>query len=156
MSIAEKLRVYLKAQEAKYSLRRHPHTSSSMETAEAAHIPGDCLAKGVVLKDADGYLLVVVPSDYHVELGRLNHLLKREMEMVDENDLVTLFPDCETGAVPPIGFAYGVDTIWDTSLGDKESVWFEAGDHESLVHLSGRQFHELMAPAERGQFSHHI
>ena len=59
-------------------------------------------------------------------------------------------------AVPPIGFAYGVDTVWDTSLGDKESVWFEAGDHESLVHLSGRQFHELMAPAERGQFSHHV
>ena len=33
MAIAEKLRVYLKEHEAKYSLRRHPHTGSSMETA---------------------------------------------------------------------------------------------------------------------------
>jgi Ala-tRNA(Pro) deacylase len=156
MAIAEKLRIYLKDHEAKYSLRRHPHTGSSMETAEAAHVPGDCLAKGVVLKDTKGFLLVVVPSDYHVELERLNQQFQRQMVMAEENELSALFPDCEAGAVPPIGFAYGVDTVWDTSLGDKESVWFEAGDHESLVHLSGRQFHELMAPAERGQFSHHV
>lgn len=156
MAIADKLRVYLKEQEARYSLHRHPHTASSMETAEAAHVPGDCLAKGVILKDAAGFLLVVVPSDYHVELARLNQLLKREMQMAEEDELARLFGDCEAGAVPPIGFAYGVDTIWDTSLGDKDSVWFEAGDHESLVHMSGRQFHELMAPAERGEFSRHI
>jgi len=156
MAIAEKLRIYLKKHEAKYALRRHPHTGSSMETAEAAHVPGDCLAKGVVLKDAKGFLLVVVPSDYHVEPDRLNHQFKREMTMAEEDELTTLFPDCEAGAVPPVGFAYGVDTVWDTSLGDKESVWFEAGDHESLVQVSGRQFHELMAPAERGQFSHHL
>lgn len=156
MAIAEKLRIYLKDHEAKYSLRRHPHTGSSMETAEAAHVPGDCLAKGVVLKDTKGFLLVVVPSDYHVELERLNQQFKRQMVMAEEDELTALFPDCEAGAVPPIGFAYGVDTVWDTSLGDKDSVWFEAGDHESLVHLSGRQFHELMAPAERGQFSHHV
>jgi Ala-tRNA(Pro) deacylase len=156
MAIAEKLRIYLKEHEAKYSLRRHPHTGSSMETAEAAHVPGDCLAKGVVLKDSKGFLLVVVPSDYHVEPERLNQQFKREMALAEESELAALFPDCEAGAVPPIGFAYGVDTVWDTSLGDKESVWFEAGDHESLVHLSGRQFHELMAPAERGQFSHHL
>jgi len=156
MAIAEKLRIYLKDHEAKYSLRRHPHTGSSMETAEAAHVPGDCLAKGVVLKDTKGFLLVVVASDYHVELERLNQQFKRQMVMAEEDELTALFPDCEAGAVPPIGFAYGVDTVWDTSLGDKESVWFEAGDHESLVHLSGRQFHELMAPAERGQFSHHV
>ena len=58
MAIAEKLRIYLKEHEAKYSLRRHPHTGSSMETAEAAHVPGDCLAKGVVLKDTKGFGLL--------------------------------------------------------------------------------------------------
>ncbi len=156
MSIAPTLQAYLKQQEAKYSLRKHPRTGSSMETAEAAHIPGDCLAKGVVLKDASGYLLVVVPSDYHIELATLNRKLKRDMEMATEDELKELFPDCEPGAVPPIGSAYGIQTVWDTSLGDQESVFFESGDHESVVHVTGRHFHELMAHAERGSFSHHI
>jgi len=156
MAIAAKLNTFLEDHEAEYTLQRHPHTGSSMESAEAAHVPGDCLAKGVVVKDAKGYLLVVVPSDYHVDLDTLNKKLGRTMEMASEPDLGRLFPDCEVGAVPPIGAAYGVPTIWDTRLGDKDEVYFEAGDHESLVRVTGRHFHELMASAERGLFSHHI
>ena len=129
-----------------------------METAEAAHVPGDCLAKGVVLKDTKGFLLVVVASDYHVELERLNQQFKREMVMAEEDELTALFPDCEAGAVPPIGDAYSIDTVWDpaASLGLQDQVYFEAGDHSTLVRVSGKQFHELMAGAERVHFSHHV
>jgi Ala-tRNA(Pro) deacylase len=156
MAIAAKLKTFLTEHEADYSLQRHPHTGSSMESAEAAHVPGDCLAKGVVLKDDKGYLLVVVPSDYHVDLESLNKKLGRTMEMAPEEAFGQLFPDCEVGAIPPIGAAYGVPTIWDTTLGDKDEVYFEAGDHESLVRVTGRHFHELMASADRGVFSSHI
>ena len=54
--------------------------------------------------------------------------------------------------------AYGIKTIWDpeSSLGKLDEVFFEAGDHQTLVRVSGVQFHELMAPAERGRFSHHV
>ena len=70
----------------------------------------------------------------------------------------TLFNDCDPGAVPPIGAACGIKTIWDpnTSLGQLDDIYFEAGDHDHLIHVSGEQFHELMASAERGQFSQHI
>jgi Ala-tRNA(Pro) deacylase len=129
-----------------------------METAEKAHVPGDALAKGVLVRDNDGYLLVVVPSDYHIELESLQKLLKQQVAMVDEAALGEVFEDCELGAVPPIGMAYGVKTIWDptSSLGKLDQIFFEAGDHQSLVRMSGVQFHELMSPAERGEFSHHI
>ena len=157
MAIAKRLKAYLDTHNDKnYRLVRHPHTASSMETAEVAHVPGDCLAKGVILKDTAGYLLVVLPSDFHVELEALNQMTKRQMAMATEEELAQLFPDCEVGAIPPLGMAYGIETLWDTSLGDKETVFFEAGDHESLVKVSGRHFHELMAPATRGVFSHHI
>lgn len=157
MAIAKKLKAYLDTHNHKnYRLVRHPHSASSMETAEVAHIPGDCLAKGVVLKDATGYLVVVLPSDFHVELETLNEMTHREMHMASETELAELFPDCEVGAIPPLGMAYEIETLWDTSLGDKETVFFEAGDHESLVKVSGRHFHELMAPATRGLFSRRI
>ena len=158
MAIAKKLETYLRQRGVEYRLVTHPHSAHSMETAEKAHVPGDALAKGVLVKENDDYLLVVLPADYHIELETLRKLLKQEVAMVDEPNLGDVFDDCELGAVPPVGMAYGVRTIWDptSSLGKLDEVFFEAGDHQGLVQISGVQFHELMAPAERGEFSHHI
>jgi len=158
MTIVSAVEEYLESHNIEYEIITHPHTGSSMETAESAHVPGDCLAKGVVLKDEDSYLMVVIASDYHVELERLRKLLKRDLYMADEENLLELFPDCEVGAIPPLGEAYQITTVWDpsSSLGMVDEVFFEAGDHMELVCVSGESFHELMAPAERMEFSHHI
>ena len=158
MTIASKLENYLQQREVEYQVVAHPRSEYSMETAAKAHVHGDALAKGVLVKDDDGYLLVVVPADYHIELESLHKLLGQEVAMVGEATLKEVFSDCELGAVPPIGMAYGVKTMWDpkSSLGKQDEVFFEAGDHQSLVQMSGVQFHELMAPAERGKFSHHV
>ena len=158
MKIASKLEDYLRQQEIKYRVVTHPHSEYSMETAEKAHVPGDALAKGVLVEDDDGYLLVVLPADFHIELESLHRLLGQQVSMADEPTLAKVFSDCEPGAVPPLGMAYGIKTIWDpeSSLGKLDEVFFEAGDHQTLVRVSGVQFHELMAPAERGKFSHHI
>ncbi len=158
MKIASKLKEYLQQQGIEYRVVSHPHSQYSMETAEKAHVSGDALAKGVLVKDDDGYLLVVLPADFHIELKSLQRLLGQEVSMVDEPTLAEVFADCELGAVPPIGMAYGIKTLWDpeSSLGKLDEVFFEAGDHQTLVKMSGEHFHELMAPAERGKFSHHL
>ena len=158
MSISKKLRAYLVAHEVKFKLITHSPTGSSMESAEQAHVSGDALAKGVLVKDDEGYLLVVVPSDYHVDLDLLHRFLDQQVELATEAEIGNLFPDCELGAVPPLGHAYGIKTIWDpkTTLGKEKQVYFEAGDHVHLVRVSGKKFHELMAPADRGEFSYHV
>lgn len=158
MNIASKLEQYLQQRGIDYQVVTHPRSEYSMETAEMAHVHGDALAKGVLVKDEDGFLLVVLPADFHIELDSLGKLLGQEVSMVDESALGEVFDDCEPGAVPPIGMAYGIKTLWDpeSSLGKLDEVFFEAGDHQTLVQMSGMQFHELMAPAERGKFSHHI
>lgn len=158
MAISNKLRLYLKQHDVKYRLISHPHSASSMESAEKAHVPGDSLAKGIIVKEGGEYLMVVLPSDYYVELDTLQKLLGKEVEMAEEAELIGLLPDCELGAIPAVGPVFGVKTMWDpnTSLGKEEQVYFEAGDHEHLIKVSGKQFHELMAGADRGEFSHHF
>jgi Ala-tRNA(Pro) deacylase len=159
MAVAKTLQNYLKLHKIHYQLVAHPHTGSSMESAQQAHISGDALAKGILVSTAkDGYRLVVVPSDFHIELEALERIIEQPLEMATEAELGKRFPDCEVGAVPPLGDAYGITTLWDpsTSLGSLEWVYFESGDHEHLIEVSGKQFHELMAAAERGHFSHHI
>ncbi|MES9872978.1 MAG: YbaK/EbsC family protein [Candidatus Sedimenticola sp. 6PFRAG7] len=158
MTIAKRLLEFLKQHDTRYKLVAHPHTGSSMETAEQAHVPGDALAKGVVVREDSEFLLVVLPADYHIELESLKAMLGRDVMLAVEGELGSLFPDCEMGAVPPVGEPYGLTTIWDptTSLGQEDKVFFEAGDHEHLISVSGKTFHELMAHAERGEFSRHV
>ena len=157
MTIASRLYDYLKERGSDYTLLSHPHSESSMETAESAKVPGDALAKGVVLKDADG-LLLVVPSDYHIELDTLNDRLGRKLSFVAEEELGEIFPDCELGAVPAIGAAYSLPTLWDpdSSLGGQDYLYFEAGDHTTVVRVTSAHFRELLADARQAHFSHHI
>jgi Ala-tRNA(Pro) deacylase len=65
----------------------------------------------------------------------------------------TLFLDCEPGAVPALGRAYGLNVVVDDSLAQEPDVYFEAGDHASLVHISGPSFQKLMADARHGRFT---
>jgi Ala-tRNA(Pro) deacylase len=148
MSIANRLESYLKAHSIEYDLIAHPHTETSTHTASAAHVPGNQLAKAVILKDGDDYLMMVLPSDYHVHLGALHRRLGRNIGLATERELAGLFPDCDEGAAPPIGGAYGIRSLVDKGLLEQPEVFFEAGDHEHLVRTSGPGFQVLQAGAE--------
>ncbi len=155
MGIAISLRDYLNQTGIDYDVVPHPHSSSSMDTAQQAHIPGDQLAKGVVLADDGGFVMAVVPATHHIEIGRLSKQLNRQLGLVTENELSGLFQDCEAGAIPPIGEAYGLECVVDDALDDCPDVFFEAGDHSDVIRMSGKDFKSLMAGAKHGHFSRH-
>jgi Ala-tRNA(Pro) deacylase len=138
-----------------YRVVTHLHTDTSSETAEAAHVSGDRIAKGVLLKDADGYGLAVIPASHNLQLDVLNDRLERRMHLADEDDLLRVFPDCEAGAVPALGRAYGIATFVDERLLDVPEVYFEAGEHSELVCVSSRAFERLMDGAVYSTFSSH-
>jgi Ala-tRNA(Pro) deacylase len=119
-----------------------------------AHIPGNQVAKSVVVHHELGYVLAVVPSTHRVELGTLQDLLDKRLGLATEAEVTTLFNDCEAGAIPPVGAAYGVPVILDQSLGDVSDLYFEGGDHKSLVHVSSDAFRLLTKDARRARFSH--
>lgn len=155
MTIAKKLGKHLKTADVAYELVSHPRTESSTRTAQAAHVTGERVAKSVVLHDKQGYLLAVVPSTHRIELETLQRLLARPLNLATESEITKLFDDCELGAVPPVGAAYGLEVIVDEGLTEEPDVYFEAGDHRSLVHVSSKDFATLIANAQRGRFSHH-
>ncbi len=156
MAVAITLQEYLDRWGVEYEVLRHKHSSSSLETAEAAHIPGSKLAKCVMTEDYQGYLMVVVPADHQVEFELLDEALDRRLELATEQELEDLFSDCEIGAIPPLGEAYGIDVALDESLAGCDEVFFEAGNHTELIHLRGEDFRDLMVGASRGRFSAHL
>jgi Ala-tRNA(Pro) deacylase len=135
MSIAPTLRRYLYAENIQYEEIPHELTMSSTRTAEACHISGDRLAKAVVLRRDGDYMLVVMPASHHLRLPEL-----RTKPMANEAEINRLFRDCAHGAIPAVGKCYGLETIVDDSIGAQPDIYMEAGDHETLLHLTHAQF----------------
>lgn len=156
MSMANTLQEYLQHHHANFALTHHPISHCSMETAAMAHVPGDQLAKSVMFKDDLGYVMAVLPSTCHVAVSALNRKLGRHLRLADEWELEDLFKDCQLGAIPPVGPAYGIRTVIDEALTAASDVYFEAGNHEELVHMSMDGFLDLMADVDRARFAHHL
>lgn len=154
MAVAETIQRFLEQHSVEYDLVPHPHTGSSHETAEAAHVNEDHIAKAVVVKDTAGYAMVVVPASNWVDFEHLRKELNRDIHLVAEDELAKLFSDCEAGAVPPLGPAYGIETFLDQALTSLANVYFEAGNHEQLIHTAGDDFQTLLAGVRHGYYSH--
>jgi Ala-tRNA(Pro) deacylase len=153
MSIANTVKSYLDSEQLSYEILQHPHTNSSAETADAAYIWEDQLAKSVLLEDEAGYVMAILPASNRVDLKKLREKMHRQLELATEAELGEIFADCEIGAIPPLGQAYGIPMIYDDCLAKLANVYFEAGDHEDLVYMGGAEFMQLLSNASHARFS---
>ena len=155
MTITSTLQSYLRKKGVKPQTVTHPKTQSASRTAQACHVSGDCVAKGVLVKDAEGYLLAVIPASHHIEMERLSRLTGRALRLADEEEVADVFPDCALGAVPPIGAPYGLDCVVDDSLARQPEAFLEGGDHATLLQVTAAEFARLTRDARHGAFSRH-
>jgi len=156
MGMAITLQAFFESHPLDYTVVSHDHTESSQHSAAAAHRTGYKVAKSVLLKDDEGFLLAVLPACYRLQLGQLNRALGRNLDLASETEVATQFGDCALGAIPPAGVLYDLETIVDEALLEQDDVYFEAGDHEQLIHMNRSDFSRLLGDARRGRFSHAI
>jgi len=154
MTVSPTLQKYLD-QSVIYDLIPHAPTLSSTRTAEACHVPGEALAKAVVLRRDGGYMMAVLPASRHLHLSALKSQLGHHVDLAREDEIERLFEDCERGAIPPLGECYGLDVIVDDSIDAQREIYMEAGDHATLIRLDREQFARLTAKAWHGHFSTH-
>ena len=155
MTASKSITDFLARECADYSVLSHPHSESSDTTAEAANISGENLAKGILLKDNRGYVLAVIPASHAMETGTLGQKIQRPVVMASETEIARVFADCEVGAIPVLGKAYGLTTVVDRALCSLDEIYFEAGDHEALIKITGNDFRQFMKGATFANFSHH-
>jgi Ala-tRNA(Pro) deacylase len=141
MAIAATVERFLAEQAIPCEIVPHRHTGDSLHTAEAAHVSGESVAKAVVLKDEQGYIVAVLPATYKLKIGELHAFTgRRHLELVPEEELGRLFGDCELGAVPALAAAYGVEAVWDESLALSSTLYFEGGITNRSSRSAARTF----------------
>lgn len=148
MNLSNSVEYFLNKRQIPFDLVQHGHTKTSLQTARSARIAPNQLAKAVVVKERDHYLMCVLPATHQLVLRWLDRERKCSHRLAMEEELRELFPDCETGAVPALGEAYGMKVLWDNSLRQNHEIYFEAGDHRHLIHLGHIEFMALMSRAE--------
>ncbi len=153
MGMAMKLSDYLKSHAVPFEVLNHPHSTNSMRTARKSNVPAQCLAKAVVVEDDAHCIMAILPASRRLDLDRLQSSVGRPIHLAPEAELKALFDDCEPGAVPPVGVAYGMETVWDDCLMAQPDTYFEAGDHETLVHMKTGDFIGLLKDARHLPFS---
>lgn len=153
MTIATSVINMLNERHIPYELLEHAKTATSPQAALAAHVPDDHIAKGVLTKDSEGYVLAVIPGDQWLNRRRLSEELGRDLHLASEEEIGRLFSDCDPGAIPPLGSAYGIDMMLDEDLTSLAKVYFEAGDHKHLIAVDSEDFHELMRGVRHGHLT---
>ncbi|WP_201862897.1 aminoacyl-tRNA deacylase [Microvirga soli] len=153
MTISPTLQRYMADKGIQYDLIPHEPAMTSLGTAHAGHIPRDSMAKGVMLSDGQHYMLAVMPASHHLRMSDLKTELGQELRLASEEEIVEVFRDCDRGAIPPVGSCYGLNVIIENDMDRQHDIYFEGGDHATLVHMKADEFARLNPQAQHGSFS---
>ncbi len=154
MPLSKNLTRYLTQQQVNYDTVTHSRSTSAMQSAIASHINSTQVAKAVVVHDpVDNYLMAVIPAGRRLHLKALEDIVDTPLKLATEDELKQHFQDCENGAIPAIGPAYNMEMIWDDQFLGNKDIYFEAGDHQTLVHVSGEDFQQLAGDATHDRIS---
>jgi Ala-tRNA(Pro) deacylase len=130
-----------------YTVLPHRPAFTAQEEAAAAHVPGRDWAK-VVICVADGEpIQAVLAAPLVVNLDRLLVLAgASSIRLAREDELAGLFPDCETGAMPPFGPLYGQRVFVDVALAAEPDIVFNAGSHTEAIRMRYADFAAATKP----------
>ena len=146
---------FLDKEGVKYELTEHKPTFTAQHMAAEEHEPGKYVAKPVIIRADDKYLMCVVAACYKIDLGALKKQLgAKKVELAEEKDMGKIFGDCELGAEPPFGNLYDLTTIMDKALEADDHITFQAGSHDKAIRMSMGDYIKLVKPKVL-EFSYH-
>jgi len=149
MNGKDRLESFLRSNKISFQVHHHPEAFTAQEIAAVEHVPGRELAKVVVVSDGDRLAMAVVPAPKQVDLGKAAAALGApEVRLASEDEFSTQFPDCDTGAMPPMGNGtlYDLPVYVDGTLTDQETIVFNACTHTDAVHMDYRDYERLVKP----------
>jgi len=146
MSISTHLKTLLDQNKILYSVMTHQTAYTAHGTAATMQISEKELAKTVVVWAGEEMVLAVLPGQRHVKLHKLAAEVGKPVRLASELEFSSRFPDCEPGAMPPIGSLYGLPVYVDESLAADDEIVFNAGTHHDAICMRYDDFVRLAKP----------
>ncbi len=120
-----------------YELHEHDRSLTALATARAEGVDPSTFEKVVWVRSVDGGdALIVLDANDHLDLGKAKDVLRSgKVQLVPEEELIELAPDCDPGAMPAVGSLFGLPTYADLHVSDAAEVSFNAGSHTVAVRV---------------------
>lgn len=138
---------FLDDNKVKYVTIRHSIAYTTQQIAESAHIPGEEMAKTVMVKLDDALAMAVLRGTDRVDIDLLRGAAgARKAELATEDQFQGMFPGVEPGAMPPFGNLFDMAVYVDEGLTRDRRIAFNAGTHSELIQLDYADFERLVQP----------
>ena len=139
---------FLTTNHVPYEVLPHARRHTALEEAAVTHIPSRMWAKTVACFADGDPILAVLPADSVIDVDRLRTVTgARILRFASESELSPLYPDCEVGAMPPLGTLYGQRVFVDRDLADDEEVVFNGGSHTDAIKVKYDDFARVVHPS---------
>ena len=147
MECRAKLEKYLRDNGVEFQAMTHRAAYTAQELAAAQGVKGRQVAKVAMVHADARIVMLVMPASYRIDFARVKDLLAaKEARLALEEEFSGLFPDCETGAMPPFGNLYAVPVYVDRSLAEDSEIVFQVGTHRDTMKISYRDYARLAQP----------
>jgi Ala-tRNA(Pro) deacylase len=147
MPLRDSFKKQLDSAGIRYEVIPHAPAYTAPEIAAAGHVKGRRLVKCVMVSGGGKHWLVATTANRQVDLEKVRQaLVTGDVTIEKEDDFKSLFPDCDTGAMPPFGNFYGVPVVADEELWEDEEIVFNGCDHDTLVKVRFADFEKTVRP----------
>ena len=148
MSVNKRTKEFLDSQGVQYEVIEHTPAYTAQEVAAMTHISGSEIAKVVMVKVGDEFVMVVLPASKRLDLDALQQVLGSDAHprLAGEKQFGGLFPDCELGAEPPLGNLWDVPVVVAQSLSEDQHIAFNAGNHREVIRMAYSDYERLVQP----------
>ncbi len=148
MPVIQRLKDYLDSQQVHYEVLGHQEAYEAPVIARALQVLGQGLAKFIMVKVKDRFVMTVLPSTWKVGLKRLKDVFQaRHVRLATEEEFQGLVPDCDLGTMPPFGNLHRLAVYVDRAFAENEEIIFQAGTYREALKMRYHDFTRLVGPA---------
>lgn len=138
---------FLKKEQVPFDVIEHREVFDAQRLAQAVHVSGQEVAKTVLLRADDKYVVAVLPATRKVDFAKAAEALgAAKVEMATEIEMKEHCPDCEMGVLPPFGSKYEMTTLMDKSLMVDKEIVFEGNTHTEAIRMKLADFEKMENP----------
>lgn len=144
----QKIRKLLDQEQTKYLSIVHSQAYTAEEVAINDYNLGHELVDSVLIRINNAEIvMLVVPSTRKISLESLQKELDNtNIDFIGKREMNTLFPDYDSGTLPPIGCLYNMPVFCTADLQKMQEVTFYCGTRAYRIRMKAEDFFKVVKP----------